>query len=103
MKIQPIRGKSGLEALRQSPPPDIKEQSNPSFGVHIVTKTNSYSTRATGLLKNYKLDVYTVTENGELTQKLYYLSGKLGNWVKSKLKFYKGNKVHKVIRSENNV
>ena len=85
MKIQPI------------------QQSNPSFGVHIVTRTTSYGNRATGLLKNCTLDVYTVTENGELTQKLYYLSDKLGNWVKSKLKFYKGNKVYKVIRSENNV
>lgn len=66
MKIQPI------------------QQSNPSFGVHIVTRTTSYGNRATGLLKNCKLDVYTVTENGELTQKLYYLSDKLGNWVKSK-------------------
>ena len=35
--------------------------------------------------------------------KLQTFYNKCGEWVKSKLKFFKGNKIVKIIRSENNV
>lgn len=76
---------------------------NPNFGVYKVTQITHYGNRVTGLINGYKLDVYTAKEDGELVHKLYYLADKAGNWVKSKLKYYKGGSVIKVIRSEKNV
>lgn len=77
------------------------QQNNTSFGIYKVTKMTSYGNRVTGLINGYKLDVYTAKEDGELIHKLYYLTDKAGNWIKSKLKYYKGGSVVKVINSEN--
>ena len=77
------------------------QKNNLNFGIYKVTQMTRYGKRDTGLINGYKLDIYTAKEEGELVHKLYYLADNLGNWVKSKLKFYKGNKVVKVINSEN--
>lgn len=61
------------------------------------------------LIQQKKLTQITLDNGSKLLvrespdYKLQSLYDKAGNWVKSKLKFYKGNKVYKVIRSENNV
>lgn len=56
----------------------------------------------TGVINGKKLDIYSAYDTeGNLIHKLYYLADNMGNWIKSKLKFYKGRQVVKVIRSEN--
>lgn len=56
----------------------------------------------TGYINKKKLDIYSAySEDGELIHKLYYLSDHLGNWIKSKLKFFHNGKCYKVIRSKN--
>lgn len=56
----------------------------------------------TGYINKKKLDIYSAyTEDGELIHKLYYLSDHLGNWIKSKLKFFQNGKCIRVIRSKN--
>ena len=60
------------------------------------------------LIQQKKLTQITLDNGSKLLvrespdYKLQSLYDKAGNWVKSKLKFYKGNKVNKTIRSENN-
>lgn len=60
------------------------------------------------LIQQKKLTQITLDDGSKLLvrespdYKLQSLYDKAGNWVKSKLKFYKGNKVNKTIRSENN-
>ena len=47
------------------------------------------------------LEVYTaVGKDNKKIHKLYYLKDKLGKWLKSKLIYYKDDKVDKVVRSE---
>ena len=54
-----------------------------------------------GIINNKRLDIYSAYDtNGELMHKLYYLADSTGRWIKSKLKFYKGRQVTKIIRSE---
>lgn len=38
--------------------------------------------------------------NGERQTSLQYLTDKAGKWVKSKLKFFSGNKIYKKLESE---
>ena len=55
----------------------------------------------TGLINGFKLDIYSAyTNEGELIHKLYYLSDSVGNWIKSKLKYFQNGKCYKTIRSE---
>lgn len=70
-----------------------------NFGVYRGTKYTHYGKVDTGIIKNNKLDIYYSYENNELKHKLYYLQDKLGNWLKSKLVFFKDNKPEKVVRS----
>ena len=76
------------------------QPNNPSFGIYKVTKVTSYGNRETGFLNGHKLDVYTAKEDGILVHKLYYLSDKFGNWIKSKLVYFENGKKVKVIKSE---
>lgn len=47
------------------------------------------------------LEIYTAFgKDNEKIHKLYYLKDKLGNWLKSKLIYYKDDKADKVVRSE---
>ena len=60
------------------------------------------------LIQQKKLTQITLDNGSKLLvrespdYKLQSLYDKAGNWVKSKLRFYKENKVNKTIRSENN-
>ena len=60
------------------------------------------------LIQQKKLTQITLDNGSKLLvrespdYKFQSLYDKAGNWVKSKLRFYKGNKVNKTIRSENN-
>lgn len=57
--------------------------------------------RDTGIFNGKKLDIYSAySKDGQIIHKLYYLSDSVGNWIKSKLKYYKGRQVVKIIRSE---
>lgn len=48
------------------------------------------------------LDIYTaIDKDNNKIHKLYYLKDKLGNWIKSKLVFFKDDKKDKIIYSEN--
>lgn len=56
----------------------------------------------TGFIYGKKLEIYSAySREGKLVHKLYYLADSLGNWIKSKLKYY-GNdgRCYKTIRSE---
>lgn len=56
----------------------------------------------TGFIKGKRLEIYSAySREGKLIHKLYYLADAVGNWLKSKLKYYdKNGKCYKVIRSE---
>ena len=76
------------------------QPNSPTFGIYQVTKVTHYGHRDTGILRGYKLDIYTAKENGKLKHKLYYLSDSVGNWIKSKLVIFNKNS-KQIIRSEN--
>lgn len=44
----------------------------------------------------------TYDKMGELTDKLYYLRDEAGKWVKSKLQYFKGNKLVKELKGQKN-
>lgn len=56
----------------------------------------------TGFIYGKKLEIYSAySREGKLLHKLYYLADSLGNWLKSKLKYYdESGKCFKTIRSE---
>ena len=77
----------------------VQPTNNISFGIYKGYKKTSYGDYMWGVYKNYRIDVYNAPK---CEQKLYYVSdNKLFNWIKSKLKCYKGRQVVKIIRSEN--
>ena len=56
----------------------------------------------TGFINGKKLEIYSAySREGKLLHKLYYLADAVGNWIKSKLKYYDetGN-CYKTVRSE---
>lgn len=53
------------------------------------------------LLDNGKeLRIYTDYRQGEKETSLQYLLDETGKWIKSKLKYFKGNKVSRIVRGE---
>lgn len=56
----------------------------------------------TGIINNKRLEIYSAySREGKLIHKLYYLADSVGNWIKSKLKYYDNNgKCYKTLRSE---
>lgn len=86
MQIQPLR--------HPSPNPI-------SFGIYKITEVKHYGYKDTGFLKNQKLDIYVAKddENG-IKHKLYYLSDKVGNFIKSKLVYFENGKKVQTVRSE---
>ena len=56
----------------------------------------------TGFINNKKLEIYSAySHEGKLLHKLYYLADAVGNWIKSKLKYYDENgNCYKTVRSE---
>lgn len=73
---------------------------SPTFGAYRTIKPTTYGTRMNGVINDYKLDIYTAKEGGQITQKLYYLADKAGKWVRSKLIYFENGKKVKVIKSE---
>lgn len=77
----------------------IQPTNNVNFGIYKGYKKTSYGECIWGVYKNLRIDIYNAPTH---EQKLYYVSdNKFFNWVKSKLKCYKGRQVVKIIRSEN--
>ena len=71
---------------------------NPSFGIYKYTLPKRYGELIHGEYKGYSIDIY----NAEVqNNKLYYISDKLGKWIKSKLKYIENGKI-KTIRSKQN-
>lgn len=56
----------------------------------------------TGFINNKKLEIYSAySREGKLLHKLYYLADAVGNWIKSKLKYYdESGNCYKTVRSE---
>ena len=70
-----------------------------NFGVYKNTKKTSYGERVRGIINGYQVDVYTAyNEDKTKKHKLYYVS-RAGQWVKSKLDFFKDNKKYKTVKS----
>ena len=91
MKIQPI--------------PTTSISKTPPFKCHQGTteKLRDYGKviKDTGFINGKKLEIYSAySKEGKLLHKLYYLADSVGNWLKSKLKYYENGKVVKTIRSE---
>lgn len=93
MKIQPI------------PEPHQEWWQARSFKCHKGTteKIRNYGKiiQDTGFFKGDKLDIYSAYDKeGNLIHKLYYLSDSVGNWIKSKLKYYTNGKCYKTVWGE---
>ena len=72
-----------------------------TFGIYRGTRPTYYGNVISGVGRNKKLDIYTAYHSdGSLKHKLYYLTDNFGNWIKSKLKFFKDNKCYYTARSE---
>lgn len=56
----------------------------------------------TGFINGKKLEIYSAySHEGKIIHKLYYLADNVGNWIKSKLKYFdEQGKCYKTIRSE---
>lgn len=83
----------------------IQPTENINFRCHKATtqKLRDYGKviKDTGFINGKKLEIYSAySYDGQLMHKLYYLADNLGNWLKSKLKYYEKGKCYKVIRSE---
>lgn len=78
------------------------QPTNQNFnGKYKFTKLTSYGRRIHGQSRGYDLDVY-IKENDiskEVEHKLYCVFEN-GKWVKSFLRYFSDNKLHKEIRSE---
>lgn len=74
---------------------------NPSFGIYKITEVKHYGYKDTGFLKNQKLDIYVAKDDEQgIKHKLYYLSDKVGNFIKSKLVYFENGKKVQTIRSD---
>ena len=83
--------------------------SSNTFGLNKQTKimyTKPYTKIITDTVKlaNGKKILYSKTYEGNtLTSKLSYLKNAAGEWVKSRLRYYKGGKVVKTLDSQKEV
>lgn len=83
--------------------------SSNTFGLNKQTKimyTKPYTKIITDTVKlaNGKMILYSKTYEGNtLTSKLSYLKNAAGEWVKSRLRYYKGGKVVKTLDSQKEV
>lgn len=64
-----------------------------TFGIYKSTRITSYGQCVYGVFKDHNIEVYTAKENNKLIHKLFYVSDKVRNFVKSKLIYFEnGNK-----------
>lgn len=68
----------------------------PSFGIYKGTRKTKYGQWTWGVFKGKNIEIY---QDFKDKTKLYYVSDKLRNWLKSKLIYFE-NGIKKVIRSE---
>ena len=75
---------------------------NPTFGIYLKTIPKPYGHIVHGSYKGNIIDVHNAfnDDNGLLRHKLYYVKNAAGNWLKSKLKFYKDGKFISQARAE---
>lgn len=59
-----------------------------NFGIYKYSKITPYGNRITGEYKDKIIDIYNDTNKNI---KLYYVSDKNNNWIKSKLVYYINN------------
>lgn len=75
------------------------------FKCHVKTtesvKDYGKVIKDTGHINGKRLDIYSAySKEGNLIHKLYYLADGVGNWIKSKLKYYdESGKCFRVVRS----
>ena len=75
--------------------------SNINFGIYEGTHKTYYGYVDSGMFKDHVIDIYhAFDENGKLKHKLYYVSKNIGDWVKSKLKFFKDGKCYYTTRGQ---
>lgn len=71
-------------------------QPKPTFGIYLKTRKTDYGQWDKGVFREQNIEIY---QDFKDKTKLYYVSDKFRNWIKSKLVYFdKGMK--KVIRSE---
>lgn len=81
--------------------PIIQSPYKINFGIYKGTHKTYYGYMDNGIYKNKNIDIYTAFNNdGSLKHKLYYVTDLARNWIKSKLKFFRGNKCYYIARSE---
>lgn len=95
----------GDETLKIQTIPTTNISKTPPFKCHKGTteKIRDYGKviKDTGIINGKRLDIYSAYDlEGNLIHKLYYLADSVGNWIKSKLKYYENGKVVKEVRSE---
>lgn len=80
--------------------PTQTNKPQPTFGAKIYksTKKTYYGRRIRGGARGYDYDVYVNENKKNIFYKLYTVY-KEDNWVKSFLRYFSGNKLHKEIRS----
>lgn len=78
------------------------QPTNQSFnGIYKFTKATSYGRRIHGISRGLDYDVYVAKneQTGNVEHKLYCVY-KDGNWIKSFLRYFSGNKLSKELRSQ---
>lgn len=82
--------------------PTQTNKPQPTFGnkIYQFTKYTSYGKCIHGQSRGFDYDVYVAKDKrtGNIAYKLYYIT-KDNKWVKSFLKFFSNNKLHKEVRS----
>lgn len=74
------------------------EPTNQTFGIYQSTRVKRYGRVIQGIYKGFNIDIYIAENQGQIEHKLYYVQ-KAGEWVKSKLVFFKNNKKSKIVTS----
>lgn len=75
----------------------IQPIENTNFKCHQKTIVRNHFEKTVGIFKGSQIDILSKYDSNKLAYKLYYVTDKLGNWVKSKLKFYTGGKCYKTM------
>ena len=68
---------------------------SPTFGIYIKTKYTKYGLVDYGVYKGNNVEIY---QDYKDKTKLYYVSDKLRNWIKSKLIYFQ-NGIKRITRS----
>ena len=69
---------------------------SPTFGIYIKTRKTAYGHCDVGKYKENNIEIF---HDYGSKSKLYYVSDKVRNWIKSKLIYFQDG-VKKIIRSE---